>query len=95
MQMKKYIITLFLLTGMISWASAQKSADETLADKKMAIFNYSEAIELYKKSAGISVEGLKNMAVAYLQLNKFQECIDVYTNKLSASDLTIEDKYNR
>lgn len=92
--MKKYIITLFLLAGIFTAAVAQKSADENLADKKMAIFNYADAIDLYNKSANLSTEGLKNLAVAYLQLNRFQDCTDVYANKLSQSDLNKEDKYN-
>jgi len=94
--MKIKYIALSILIGISANVGAQeKSGREKRADKQVFTFNYSKAIEKYKRTKNLTIEGQRNLAISYHKVGRDIESEAVYEkNVVMALEAIPEDFYN-
>jgi hypothetical protein len=86
------------LTGLLMLCilnlSAQKSPQETKADKFYERLAFKRALSLYLESEGLSIQGLRRTAESYRNLGDFVNAEKYYTKFMEQGEFTDEDIYS-
>jgi len=94
--MKKLYLPIMLLTAMCLTATAQeKSHKEKKGDKLSFSYSYTDAIKKYSKVKHLSIDGQRQLAEAYHNLNQNSEAEIVYDSMMVQKNVLLpEDYYN-
>jgi len=96
--MKKIYISLFLFAFIGFNGVAQgtsKSRKEKQGDKYAFVYSYDKAIDAYNNSKNLSVEGKRNLAKSYYNLDQFFNAEEAYIDLLrDTSGIVANDYYN-
>jgi outer membrane protein OmpA-like peptidoglycan-associated protein/tetratricopeptide (TPR) repeat protein len=91
--MKYKIIIILQFLGFLSLLSAQKSAQESRADKYYNRLAYKKAVEFYKASERLTVPGLKKLADAYRLIGDYSNAEQYFTKYMEQGEFSEEDIY--
>ncbi len=94
--MKNLFITTIVFIGIgINAFAQEKSAKELEGDKYSFVYSFDKAIDSYTQAKHLTIEGQRNLAVGYYNLNENVKSEEVYLNLISESEGIIpEDYYN-
>lgn len=85
--MKSLIITITLcIVASLSALAADKSNRELKGDKYYFTYAFDKAIDLYKRSKDLTVEGQRRLAKSYSNIGKFKESEIAYSKLVTMTD---------
>jgi outer membrane protein OmpA-like peptidoglycan-associated protein len=90
--MKKVVFFIIALCFNISVYS-QVSTKEIKANKYFERFSYSQAIERYEAIKDLSINGKRNLAVSYYNVNNFPKSKEVFEQFINTPDANAEDVF--
>ncbi|MES2778298.1 MAG: OmpA family protein [Bacteroidota bacterium] len=93
--MKKIIIPIILLFAASLYSQAQEKSDkETRGDKYVFNYSYDKAIDMYTKADPLSIEGQRNLAKSYSNLDSNAQAEAIYSQITMSSGVQPDDYYN-
>jgi len=96
--MKNYYLPFLTLLAVCSTAIAQtdsKSRKEKQGDKYAFVYSFDKAINSYSKSNKLTVEGQRQLAKSYYNMNRFTEAETAYSKLLSdTAGILPDDHFN-
>jgi outer membrane protein OmpA-like peptidoglycan-associated protein/tetratricopeptide (TPR) repeat protein len=88
-----YIVA--ICASLLSFSThAQKSDKEALADKYYDQFSYVKAINQYESLRNISIQGLRNLALAYRRTNQLEKSRQTFEKFMDNIEVTSEDIFD-
>lgn len=88
-----YIVA--ICASLLSFSThAQKSDKEALADKYFDQFSYVKAINQYESLRNISIQGLRNLALAYRRTNQLEKSRQTFEKFMDSIEVTSEDIFD-
>ncbi len=92
--MKSLIFTITLCIAVsINVFAANKSGKELKGDKFYFIYAFDKAIESYKHSKELTVEGQRRLAKSYFNINKYTESEIAYAKLVTMPDCNLSEDY--
>lgn len=89
---------LYLGTFFITFLSfntyAQKSDNEIQADKYFDQFSYYKAISQYESIRNLSIQGFRNLAIAYKRTNQLEKSRQTFEKFINSAEATSEDMFD-
>lgn len=88
-----YIVA--ICASLLSFSThAQKSDKEALADKYFDQFSYVKAINQYESLRNISIQGLRNLALAYRRTNQLEKSRQTFEKFMDSIEVNSEDIFD-
>lgn len=101
MDMKRFVhvyrISNVIILAVVLFAldvRAQKSDRETLADKYFDQFSYVKAINEYESVKQLSIQGFRNLALAYRRINQLEKSRETFEKFINSSEASAEDMFD-